>query len=76
MGSDRHLYSLLSAQRFGVILIPSRPRYNTLLFILISSYDGEGIYRVFLFSSPWCAFIIARRFAELGNRLCRRSAGP
>ncbi len=32
---------------------------------MVSDYQGEGIYRVFLFSSPWCALIIARRLVDL-----------
>ena len=34
-------------------------------FLVLTNYAGEAIYRVFLFSSPWCALIIARRLATL-----------
>lgn len=34
-------------------------------FVLVTNYDGEAIYRVFLFSSPWCALIIAHRIGSM-----------
>ena len=52
-------------RRLGVIVIPVILAFTPLLFLLITDYDGEVIYRVFLFSSPWCALIIAMRLATL-----------
>ena len=52
-------------RRLGVIIIPVILAFAPLLFLLITDYDGEVIYRVFLFSSPWCALVIAMRLATL-----------
>jgi hypothetical protein len=52
-------------RRLGVIAIPAILATVPFLFVLGTNYDGEGIYRVFLFSSPWCALIIAMRLATL-----------
>ena len=45
----------------------------------VQAYGGEAIYRVFLFSAPWCALLIASMLAKFrpaamaaGNRLCLR----
>ena len=54
-------------RRLGVVVIPAILAAVPLSFILVSNYDGEGIYRVFLFSSPWCALIIAKRLADLSR---------
>ena len=35
----------------------------------VQSYGGEAIYRVFLFSAPWCALLIAELIAELRGAL-------
>jgi hypothetical protein len=52
-------------RRFGDVAIPAVLAAAPAMCVLVSGYDGEGIYRVFLFSSPWCALIIAKRLAEL-----------
>jgi hypothetical protein len=52
-------------RRLGVVVIPALLAAVPLLFVLITSYGGETIYRVFLFSSPWCALIIAMRLGDL-----------
>jgi hypothetical protein len=35
----------------------------------VQSYGGEAIYRVYLFSAPWCALLIAELIAELRGAL-------
>ena len=52
-------------RQLGKIAIPIVFASVPLLFLLVTNYDGEAIYRVFLFSSPWCALIIAIRLATL-----------
>jgi hypothetical protein len=52
-------------RRLGVIAIPAVLAAVPFLFILGTNYEGEAIYRVFLFSSPWCALIIAIRLGTL-----------
>jgi len=52
-------------KRLGDVAIPAILAFAPFSLIMVSDYQGEGIYRVFLFSSPWCGLIIARRVAEL-----------
>jgi hypothetical protein len=52
-------------RRIGNIAIPLIWAAIPLSLVLVSNYGGEGIYRAFLFSSPWCALIIAVRLADL-----------
>lgn len=52
-------------RRLGVVVIPAILAFAPFALIMVSDYQGEGIYRVFLFSSPWCGLIIARRLVEL-----------
>jgi hypothetical protein len=52
-------------RRLRIVAIPVILAATPLSFILVTNYDGEAIYRAFLFSSPWCALIIARRLADL-----------
>jgi hypothetical protein len=52
-------------RRLGVIAIPAIFAFVPFALVMVSDYQGEGIYRVFLFSSPWCGLIIARRLVEL-----------
>jgi len=52
-------------RRLGVVAIPAMLAAAPFLFVLVTNYDGEAIYRVFLFSSPWCALIIAIRLGNL-----------
>jgi hypothetical protein len=52
-------------RRLGIVAIPVILAAAPLSFILVTNYDGEAIYRTFLFSSPWCAVVIARRLADM-----------
>jgi hypothetical protein len=52
-------------RRLGAVAIPAILAAAPFLFILVTDYDGEAIYRVFLFSSPWCALIIATRLGTV-----------
>jgi hypothetical protein len=57
---------VLSYRRhLGVVIVPTVLAAAPFVFILLTNYDGEAIYRVFLFSSPWCALIIAMRSGDL-----------
>ena len=38
------------------------------------NYGGEAIYRVFLFSAPWCSMLIADALVKIPGVLWRRSA--
>ena len=58
--------SLISyRRRLGQVIVPAILCAVPFAFVLVSNYQGEAIYRVFLFSSPWCALIIAKRLADL-----------
>src|SRR5450755_1416623 len=54
-------------RRLGTSIIPAVLAGVPFFFLGLTSYAGEAIYRVFLFSSPWCALIIARRLATLAR---------
>ena len=43
----------------GKVITPALLAFSPFVIIFVQSYGGEAIYRVFLFSSPWCAFLIA-----------------
>ena len=52
-------------RRLGILVIPIVLAMAPFSLILLDNYGGEAINRVFLFSSPWCALIIAMRLADL-----------
>lgn len=56
---------LSGRRRLGTFAVPLILAAAPISFILVTNYDGEAIYRAFLFSSPWCALIIAMRLADL-----------
>ncbi len=39
--------------------------FSPFLIVLVQNYGGEAIYRVYMFSAPWCALLIAGAVAEL-----------
>ncbi len=45
--------------------------FSPFVVLLAQSYGGEAIYRVYLFSAPWCALLIAGSVYELGRPLLR-----
>jgi hypothetical protein len=47
--------------------------FSPFVILFGQSYGGEAIYRVFLFSSPWCALLIATRIEQLRLPALRRS---
>jgi hypothetical protein len=60
----------LRRRALGRVLIPAALAFSPFLILGAQSYGGEAIYRVFLFSTPWCALLIAGALCEL--RLRRR----
>jgi hypothetical protein len=52
-------------RHLGDVAVPAILAAAPISFILVTNYDGEAIYRAFLFSSPWCALLIARRLADV-----------
>jgi hypothetical protein len=59
-------------RRLGTVLAPAVLAGTPFVLLGMQSYGGEAIYRVFLFSAPWCAYLIATMLARL--RLPRGTA--
>ncbi|HEX2703171.1 MAG TPA: hypothetical protein VHM72_07045 [Solirubrobacteraceae bacterium] len=43
----------------GRIAVPAVLAFSPFVVLFAQAYGGEAIYRVFLFSAPWCALLIA-----------------
>ena len=48
--------------------------FSPFAIVFMQAYGGEAIYRVFLFSAPWCALLIADLLVELRATLWQRLA--
>jgi hypothetical protein len=53
----------------GRVALPAVLAFSPFVVLGVQSYGGEAIYRVFLFSAPWCALLIAELIAELRGML-------
>ena len=47
-----------SRRRLGEVLVPATLAATPFSLLFAQSYGGEAIYRVFLFSAPWCVYLI------------------
>jgi hypothetical protein len=56
-------------RRLGHVAIPAALAFSPFVILLAQSYGGEAIYRVYLFSAPWCALLIAGALCQLRPRL-------
>jgi hypothetical protein len=56
-------------KRLGQVVIPAALAFSPFVILLAQSYGGEAIYRVYLFSAPWCALLIAGALCELRARI-------
>jgi hypothetical protein len=56
----------------GKVSIAAALAFSPFVIILVQNYGGEAIYRVFLFSAPWCALLIAGALVELRVTLWQR----
>jgi hypothetical protein len=56
---------LLRRKTVGRVLIPGLLAFSPFLILGAQSYGGEAIYRVYLFSAPWCALLIAGLLLEM-----------
>ena len=54
----------------GRMAIPATLAFSPFVILAAQNYGGEAIYRVYLFSAPWCALLIAWSLCEV--RLPRR----
>jgi hypothetical protein len=48
-----------SVRSLGRVAVPAVLAFSPFVVLLVQSYGGEATYRVFLFSAPWCAYLIA-----------------
>jgi hypothetical protein len=62
---------MFQARRLGRVAIPALLAFSPFTIILVQSYGGEAIYRVFLFSVPWCVLLTADLVAKLRPALGR-----
>jgi hypothetical protein len=46
-------------RRPGPVALPGLLAFAPFGVLLVQSYGGEAIFRVYLFSAPWCAYLIA-----------------
>ena len=60
----------LRRKMLGRVAIPAALAFSPFVILGAQSYGGEAIYRVYLFSAPWCALLIAGALCQL--RLPRR----
>jgi hypothetical protein len=61
---------VLRRKALGRVLIPAVLAFSPFVILGAQSYGGEAIYRVYLFSAPWCALLIAETLIQV--RLPRR----
>ncbi|MBV9424231.1 MAG: hypothetical protein JOZ98_15055 [Solirubrobacterales bacterium] len=52
-------------KELGRVIIPAALAFSPFIVLFVQSYGGEAIYRVFLFSAPWCALLIAGALRHL-----------
>jgi hypothetical protein len=58
----------------GRVAVPAALAFSPFFALLVQNYGGEAIYRVFLFSAPWCALLIAGLIGQLRSAAWRRIA--
>jgi hypothetical protein len=54
------LIVIANLRRPGKLLLPALLAFSPFVVLFAQRYGGEAIYRVFLFSAPWCCLLIAR----------------
>jgi hypothetical protein len=67
------LIAILRRRRaLGRVSIAAVLAFSPFVIVFMQNYGGEAIYRVFLFSAPWCALLIAGALVELRVALWQR----
>jgi hypothetical protein len=51
---------MTSRTRLGPVALPAVLAFAPFALLLGQNYGGEAIYRVYLFSTPWCAYLVCR----------------
>lgn len=59
-------------RRLGEVAVPAALAFSPFVTFFIQNYGGEAIYRVYMFSAPWCALLIADALMELPATVWRR----
>jgi hypothetical protein len=58
----------------GEVAVTAALAFSPFVIVLVQNYGGEAIYRVYLFSAPWCALLIAAFLMRLSAAPWRRLA--
>lgn len=56
----------------GLVAVPALLAFSPFVIPIVQKYGGEAIYRVYMFSSPWCAILIADFVMEMRATVWRR----
>ena len=62
---------VLQRRALGRVVTPALLAFSPFTIVLVQDYGGEAIYRVFLFSAPWCALLTAGMLVKLTPVLWR-----
>lgn len=65
---------ILHRRELGKVSIAVALAFSPFIILGGQSYGGEAIYRVYLFSAPWCALVIAGALGKLRSIAWRRMA--
>ena len=49
----------------GHVIVPALLAFSPFVILVAQNYGGEAIYRIYLFSAPWCALLLASTLFEL-----------
>jgi len=66
------LVIIANVKRPGRVLRVALLAFAPFAVLVTQRYGGEAIYRVYLFSAPWCAYLVADAFFRLKMRLAPR----
>ena len=61
----------LRRRSLGRVAFAAALAFSPFVVLVAQSYGGEAVYRVYLFSAPWCALLIAGAVYELRRGLLR-----
>jgi hypothetical protein len=62
---------VLQRRTLGRVVTPALLAFSSFMIVAVQDYGGEAIYRVFLFSAPWCALLVAGMLVRLSPALWR-----
>ncbi|NUT33977.1 MAG: hypothetical protein HOV79_12975 [Hamadaea sp.] len=59
---------IANRKRLGPLAVPAALAAGPFAILVGNSYGGEAVFRIFLFSSPWCAYLITVGLLRLRMR--------